>query len=78
LGHRNLLFSGHLASPNPDTDIACTNGNGINRLASAGIPLQALSAVVGRGGILRPIASGTYLVNEKMLADLRSPRESER
>ncbi|MGL4606566.1 MAG: butyrate kinase [Eubacteriaceae bacterium] len=29
-------------------------------------------AVVGRGGLLRPIASGTYLVNEKMLNDLKN------
>jgi butyrate kinase len=35
------------------------------------IPLASLSAVVGRGGLLRPIPSGTYRVNEKMLADLR-------
>jgi len=27
---------------------------------------------VGRGGLLRPIASGTYRINEKMLEDLRS------
>jgi len=29
-----------------------------------------LDAVVGRGGLLRPIESGTYLINEKMLKDL--------
>lgn len=31
-----------------------------------------LSAVVGRGGLLRPIPGGTYKVNEKMLADLKA------
>ena len=42
-------------------------------LEEKGIPLASLSAVVGRGGILRPLASGTYLVNERMLGDLRRP-----
>lgn len=36
------------------------------------INLSTLHAVVGRGGLLRPIASGTYRINEKMLEDLRS------
>jgi len=36
------------------------------------INLSTLHAVVGRGGLLRPIASGTYRINEKMLGDLRS------
>ena len=30
-----------------------------------------ISAVIGRGGLVRPIPSGTYRVNEKMLQDLR-------
>lgn len=30
-----------------------------------------LSAVVGRGGLVRPIPCGTYLVNDSMLEDLR-------
>jgi butyrate kinase len=34
------------------------------------IPLDSLSAVVGRGGVLRPIPSGTYEVNDKMAAEL--------
>lgn len=41
------------------------------------IALSSLSAVVGRGGILRPIESGTYIVNEAMLQDLRAPKERE-
>lgn len=35
------------------------------------IPLQDIDAVVGRGGLLRPIAGGTYAVNEQMVADLK-------
>jgi butyrate kinase len=41
------------------------------------ILLDSLSAVVGRGGLLRPIPSGTYLVNEEMVAELSS-RDKER
>ncbi|MBN1137071.1 MAG: butyrate kinase [Anaerolineae bacterium] len=41
------------------------------------IPLDSLSAVVGRGGVLRPIPSGTYQVNDKMIAEL-SNRNKER
>lgn len=33
-----------------------------------------LDAVVGRGGMLRPVESGTYVVDEYMLADLNSCR----
>lgn len=39
-------------------------------LAEAKIDLSQLSAVVGRGGLIQPIDSGTYLVNEKMADDL--------
>jgi butyrate kinase len=46
-------------------------------LTNHGIALESLDAVVGRGGILRPIESGTYRVNDKMLADLRAPKERE-
>jgi hypothetical protein len=35
------------------------------------INLTKLSAVVGRGGLLHPIPSGTYEVNDKMIEDLR-------
>lgn len=35
------------------------------------IELSALSAVVGRGGLLRPIPSGTYRVNDKMVDELK-------
>lgn len=36
-----------------------------------GIDLKTLDAVVGRGGLLKPIESGTYYVNETMLNDLK-------
>src|SRR5437764_987821 len=40
-------------------------------LKAAGYALDGFDAVAGRGGLMRPIASGTYRVNEAMLADLR-------
>jgi len=43
----------------------------LNFLKEKGIDLSTLNAVVGRGGLLEPIASGTYRVNKKMLEDLR-------
>ncbi len=46
-------------------------------LKEKGIELETLSAVVGRGGLLRPIEGGTYIVNEKMLEDLREGRQGE-
>ncbi|WP_353892352.1 butyrate kinase [Proteinivorax hydrogeniformans] len=43
----------------------------LNSLDNQGINLSKLSAVVGRGGLLAPMAGGTYEVNEKMLEDLK-------
>ena len=39
-------------------------------LKEKGINLCTLNAIVGRGGLLKPIASGTYRINKKMLEDL--------
>jgi butyrate kinase len=36
-----------------------------------------LDAIVGRGGLLRPIKGGTYLINEQMLEDLKTNRFGE-
>ena len=41
------------------------------------INIQDLDAIVGRGGLLRPILSGTYKVNEKMLSDLKQSVQGE-
>ncbi len=43
------------------------------KLKNDGIDLSDLSAVVGRGGLVRPLESGVYEVNEKLIADLKSP-----
>jgi butyrate kinase len=36
------------------------------------IDLQSLHAVVGRGGPFKPLTSGTYVVNEKLIKDIQS------
>jgi butyrate kinase len=41
------------------------------------IELKTLSAVVDRGGLLKPISSGTYVVNQAMLDDLKEARRGE-
>lgn len=41
------------------------------------ITLDSLNAVVGRGGLLRPIPSGTYKVNTVMLEDLNDAKRGE-
>ncbi|MGB2960686.1 MAG: butyrate kinase [Bacteroidota bacterium] len=38
---------------------------------------RELSAVVGRGGLLRPVAGGTYRVNHRMLEDARANVQGE-
>lgn len=40
-------------------------------LKEAGIKLSDLDAVVGRGGLLKPIPGGTYAVNDAMVEDLK-------
>ncbi len=43
----------------------------LNELDQEGINISKLSAVCGRGGLLRPIEGGTYEVNQAMLEDLK-------
>ncbi len=44
----------------------------LEALDEEAINISRLDAVVGRGGLLRPIEGGTYSVNEQMLEDLRN------
>jgi butyrate kinase len=46
-------------------------------LSRNGIRPDILDAVVGRGGLLRPMEGGTYLVNDRMTADLREAARGE-
>lgn len=46
----------------------------LDTLKTNGIDVGSLSAVVGRGGLVKPIEGGTYAVNKKMLEDLQIPK----
>jgi butyrate kinase len=46
-------------------------------LASQNVSVGSLDAVVGRGGVLHPVPSGTFIINERMLEDLRGCRFGE-
>lgn len=46
----------------------------LDALRDHGIAGETLNAVIGRGGLMRPLEGGTYEVNETMLEDLRSCR----
>ncbi|OJV18765.1 MAG: butyrate kinase [Bacteroidetes bacterium 41-46] len=42
----------------------------LKTLSDNGISINELSVIVGRGGLLKPIQSGVYEVNERMIEDL--------
>ena len=42
-----------------------------NSMNQHNVSLQAIDAIACRGGVLKPIQGGTYLINEKMLEDLK-------
>lgn len=42
----------------------------INELKNANIPLNSLKAIVGRGGLVKPIESGVYKINDNLIRDL--------
>ncbi len=44
----------------------------LSYIAEQGYELKDFDAIVGRGGLVRPLQGGTYAVNEAMLKDLRS------
>jgi len=48
----------------------------LDTLKRENVDTNSLKAVIGRGGILKPIEAGTYTVNDKLIEDLKhSPRE---
>lgn len=49
----------------------------LRALEEARLSRAELDAVVGRGGLLRPVPSGTYVVNQRMLDELRQPMARE-
>ena len=44
----------------------------LKQLSDDQFDLNKLSAVVGRGGLMRPLQSGVYEVNERMISDLKA------
>ena len=49
----------------------------LDYLQKDGIDLSDLSVVVGRGGMVRPLESGVYKVNDRLIADLKSAHTAE-
>lgn len=49
----------------------------INALNEENIPADTLDAIVGRGGLLKPIPGGVYKVNDLMLEDLKGMTRGE-
>jgi len=57
---------------NMEENAAFRKGVIMSYLNEQDVDLQQLDAIVGRGGLMRPIQGGTYIVNEEMLKDLHS------
>ncbi len=49
----------------------------VNVIRREGFDINKLSCVVGRGGLFRPVISGTYKVNQQMLNDARQAIQGE-
>lgn len=46
----------------------------VDELTAAGIPIQ-FDAVIGRGGLAKPISGGVYAVTDKMIADIHQMKD---
>ena len=57
---------------NMEENAAFRKGVILSYLKEQGVDLNSLDAIVGRGGLMRGIEGGTYIVNEAMLKDLHS------
>ena len=57
---------------NMEENAAFRKGVILAYLQEQGVNLNELDAIVGRGGLMRPIQGGTYIVGENMLKDLHS------
>ncbi len=49
----------------------------VEELKQNDMPLDRFAAIVGRGGLIKPLSSGVYEVNDKMLNDLYNSHYSE-
>ena len=57
---------------NMEENAAFRKGVILSYLNEQGVDLTSLDAIVGRGGLMRGIEGGTYIVNDNMLRDLHS------
>ena len=57
---------------NMEENAAFRKGVIMSYLKEQGVDLSQLDAIVGRGGLMRGIEGGTYIVNDNMLKDLHS------
>ena len=57
---------------NMEENAAFRKGVIMSYLQEQGVNLSELDAIVGRGGLMRGIEGGTYIVNDNMLKDLHS------
>ena len=57
---------------NMEENAAFRKGVILSYLNEQGVDLTSLDAIVGRGGLMRGIEGGTYIVNDNMLKDLHS------
>ncbi|MCL2670844.1 MAG: butyrate kinase [Clostridiales bacterium] len=55
-----------------DASLAVRERMILDALAEYEVAVESLHAIIGRGGMLRPIPGGVYPVNEAMLRDLRN------
>jgi len=44
----------------------------VSAIEQAGYPVESLDGVVGRGGLVKPIPGGTYIVDDNLLKDLKT------
>ena len=49
----------------------------LNEIKNAGYDIKDFGAIVGRGGLLKPIRGGVYKVNQKMIDDLKEAKMGE-
>lgn len=44
----------------------------VSAMEKAGYPVESLDGAVGRGGLVKPIPGGTYIVDDRLLSDLKT------
>ena len=57
--------------------LAFREGLVFDALKESGVALESLGAIVGRGGLVKPVESGAYVVNDRLLEDLRKGVQGE-